>query len=194
MTTATQTRPVTIEDLYYVPENGKAEIVNMETSFNHLEERLARLERRERILVGGILALLGILVLAVLRPVPVQSEEKGTTLKAPLKVVDEQGRLVLKVYRTASISGSTYSLVTVYDAKGQPAATLSERAGGGELELKNDGRFAILLTSGPESSVIGAFFPQTNDIGVRVGATTETGFVEIRDKKGKRIFYKPSKY
>jgi len=158
----------------------------METSFKHLEERLARMERRERILVCGVLALLSIFLLVVLRPVPVQSEEKGTTLKAPLKVVDEQGRLVLEVYRTMSATGKSNSVIWLYDAKGQVAAALSEGAGRGGLTLKDNGHLAILLESYPESSGIGVYFPQTNELGVAVGADPKTGRIEIRDKKGKR--------
>jgi hypothetical protein len=68
----------------------------MEPRLAELEQRLARAERCSRLLFGLVLITAGgAVTLGITRPAATQTE--GTTLKAPLKVVDPQGRRLLEV-------------------------------------------------------------------------------------------------
>jgi hypothetical protein len=68
----------------------------MEERLDQLEQRLARAERRARILLHLVLAgIAGTLTMAMARPG--QTGTTGTVVKAPFQVVDRTGRPLLKI-------------------------------------------------------------------------------------------------
>jgi hypothetical protein len=121
----------------------------MDVQLARLEARVARAERRERAWGCLVLAAVASLALAIR---PAQTQNETSTLRAPCKIVDAQGRTILQVavvdgrpvLSVLNLNGKTVAalgdlggggVVSVYDRAGMPSAALSHSKGRGQLVL-----------------------------------------------------------
>lgn len=108
-----------------------------------LEERFAALERQVRL---QRLALVAVGVMALLAlgirggPAGAQGDEKGTTLRGPLVVIDGAGKKVFVAHR--STSGGA---LAVYDSDEKPQVIASAQPSGGLFAITNRHRETVLL-------------------------------------------------
>ena len=121
----------------------------METRLLELEARLERAERelgtmrrRARWLGGLCLAVLA--GAAALAARPAATQNRGTTLKAPVRVVDDQNAVLAEV----GTAGVPYLRMFKPDRSGTPAVEVFASRWGGGMDVRNEkGKVVAVLDS-----------------------------------------------
>ena len=164
----------------------------MQERLERLEQKLAASERRlGRLQIAFVLAVVAGLGVGMVRPAVTQG--KGTTVKAPFKVVDEKGKVVLRIAGRALLAdGELSNTLVLHAPNGKIAFCLvsssrlteltvtSAKATGSVIRLKADHEGTSLRMSSPRL-VLGANI-QVNEGGGRLA---------IRGKGGRTVFQKP---
>lgn len=106
----------------------------MEVRLAELEERLARAERQVRVLRGiGLAALATAVALLAVKPATTQND--GSLLKAPLRVVDAGGKELLRVD-----AGTHGAVLRLFSSQGVTVAKLQATSpGSGSLVVTEPG-------------------------------------------------------
>jgi hypothetical protein len=171
----------------------------MEDQLQALEARLVRAERHARVsrflAVTAVASLLG---LALFAPRPAATARKVTRLRAPVEVVDEQGRTRFAL----AVGGATASL-SLYDTAGRnvarvgnigPASEVStvdsnggpEAWGGGYLTLYHaSGKEAVHLSVHPDGTMLQTFDKKGQPLISSVPSAVSSGF-SIYNRSGQR--------
>jgi hypothetical protein len=160
----------------------------MEVSVSALQERLARTERRERTTrCLALLSMVGTVLLLTTRPATTQNA--GTTVKAPFKVVDGQNRTILDV---VTLDGR--SALRVYNRSGKTVAGLADAggtAGGRIVAYSQDGLPATALGHSRNGGRLLLF----NDGGLKevaeLSAGSQGGSIILRSAAGRSVYRKP---
>jgi hypothetical protein len=99
----------------------------MDNHANDVTRRLEEVERRLAEAEETIALLLSYISAA---------EGLGTTVRAPLRVVDAEGKLLFEV--CGHRGNPSYNEMRIYSLAGEKVATLGSQAGGGFLAVRND--------------------------------------------------------
>lgn len=184
----------------------------MENRLDQLEFRLARAERRLRLLAALAITVAGT-SLCLWGQASSAAARSGTTLRAPVRVVDARGRTLLQVTSTYYGGGC----VEIRSAAGKPHVVLNSNPWGGAVWV-NDRRGASVAVLGacmlPNGGGLLKFFDgesrslldlwgnpaRGGDLSVwhpsgaplaSLSAEGGTGTLVLGDKSGKVIFAKP---
>lgn len=138
----------------------------METQWAIIEERLSRAERQVRVLRGLLLAaFVGIVALAAVKPGI--TDGTGTTVKAPFRVVNGKGDIILQ-----SDEVEAGARLCLFDKDENPRAfVLSGEEGGAVGIVGNKGQSSAGFTATDDE----ASFDITNREGKRLVALTSNG-------------------
>ena len=182
----------------------------MNERLERLEQKLAASERRlGRLQIAFALAVVVGLCVGAVRPAVTQ--EKGTTVKAPFRVVDKEGRTLLNVHvfegraalslldqdgkSAVSISATADGggVMHLSNRDGKPAIVMgADDDGGGVMDLSNrDGKRVIVMGAGADGDGGLGVSNRDGKTGITMFATDAGGQLTLLDNAGKVRFKAP---
>jgi hypothetical protein len=168
-----------------IPVEDVPIFTSMEIRLTSLEARLARAERRERVLRWMVLTMfVGGVVLLTMRPGVTQGE--GNTVRAPFRVVDAQGTTLAQVDTRENVPR-----LSLLDETGKPVVVIGATSGTAKqergLEIYDaSGRRAATMRTGGDGGMVGVASASGSG-GAMLSAEKDGGMLCIIGEAGKLV-------